>query len=569
MAAVDAIILMGATGSSAVLAFLTVWPHRLDGFPRSVVLISWMLAVLAIIATRFSGHFFRSMALYGDLVGRPGASPAILVGAGPFLGELVHSLFDRPDLRIRPVAVIDLEGKAGGSRLSGIPVRGTLADLESMATRRRAGLIILALPPWLPDRAGVVARAAAVSAHLGLALRVVPTLRESLEGEVGGLVPRPADPNDLLNRRPAEIDLEAASAYLTGARVLVTGASGSIGSELCRQVAGLAPRLLVLLSNEENGLYELELELRRSLPGQAMAVVVADIRDRAKMARVFNDLRPDVVFHAAAHKHVPLMELEPDEAVKTNIAGTRNVAELAVACKVKRFVFISTDKAVNPSSVMGASKRVAEHIIRSMHGNPGETRLCSVRFGNVLGSKGSVVPIFEEQIAHGRPLTITHPEMTRYFMTIPEAARLVIQAGAMTQGGEVFALDMGEPVKIIDLAKNLARLKGLDPDRDLRFEFIGVRPGEKLYEELLTAPELRTTTKHSRVFVARPDAVDRNRLMRDLRELERLGAAVEPAMIVAKLHEMVPGYRAGGLFRAPPVKAESKVSRRLRVVNRA
>jgi FlaA1/EpsC-like NDP-sugar epimerase len=438
-----------------------------------------------------------------------------------------------------------------------------------MATRRRAGLIILALPPWLPDRAGVVARAAAVSAHLGLALRVVPTLRESLEGEVGGLVPRPADPNDLLNRRPAEIDLEAASAYLTGARVLVTGASGSIGSELCRQVAGLAPRLLVLLSNEENGLYELELELRRSLPGQAMAVVVADIRDRAKMARVFNDLRPDVVFHAAAHKHVPLMELEPDEAVKTNIAGTRNVAELAVACKVKRFVFISTDKAVNPSSVMGASKRVAEHIIRSMHGNPGETRLCSVRFGNVLGSKGSVVPIFEEQIAHGRPLTITHPEMTRYFMTIPEAARLVIQAGAMTQGGEVFALDMGEPVKIIDLAKNLARLKGLDPDRDLRFEFIGVRPGEKLYEELLTAPELRTTTKHSRVFVARPDAVDRNRLMRDLRELERLGAAVEPAMIVAKLHEMVPGYRAGGLFRAPPVKAESKVSRRLRVVNRA
>ena len=345
-----------------------------------------------------------------------------------------------------------------------------------------------------------------------------------------------------MKREPVKTDLEEISGYLKNKVILVTGAGGSIGSELCRQIMRFDPKKLILLGHDENPIFEIEQELMKSFSGNKIKSVICSIREKEKVDYIFDLYKPQVVFHAAAHKHVPLMELNPEEAVKNNILGTRNVAEAAHKVKSEAFILISTDKAVNPTNVMGASKRVAEMIIQSLD-KKSNTKFAAVRFGNVLGSRGSVLPTFKKQIAEGGPVTVTHPEMTRYFMTIPEAVQLVIQAGAFAKGGETFVLDMGEPVKIEDMARDLITLSGFEPDKDIEIAYTGIRPGEKLYEELLTAEEGTTATKHKRIFVAKSTKINFQELSKLINQLERLSFSCRREEIIHILKLLVPTYK--------------------------
>ena len=348
----------------------------------------------------------------------------------------------------------------------------------------------------------------------------------------------PVSIEDLLERDEIQLDTSKVETYLKDKVVLVTGAGGSIGSEICRQVLRVKPKKLLLLGHGENSIYLIHQELRNIAPQDTLVPIIADIRDKNQLEQIFNNYNPDVVFHAAAHKHVPLMEIQPIAAVLNNIYGTRNVADVAGAHGVDRFVMISTDKAVNPTSVMGATKRVAEKVVLGMN-HTYDTKFITVRFGNVLGSRGSVIPLFRKQIETGGPVTVTDPEMTRYFMTIPEASQLVLQAGAMGNGGEVFLLDMGEPVKIVDLAKNMIRLSGFEPNKDIRIEFTGLRPGEKLYEELLTDGEGTNTTTHKKIFEAALEDVNQEWLSR---EIERFDTCKTDIDVINVLQDIIPTY---------------------------
>jgi len=353
---------------------------------------------------------------------------------------------------------------------------------------------------------------------LKVRIKTLPGVYELVDGKVSVKQLRDIQIEDLLGREPVDLDLGQIGAYLLGQTVLVTGAGGSIGSEICRQITRFKPKSIVLLGHGENSIFEIEQELDRRHPGQHTVAVIADVRDEHRIGRVFEQYKPDVVFHAAAHKHVPLMEANPEEALTNNVFGTRNVARAADKHGARRFVMISTDKAVNPVSVMGMSKRVAEMVVQAI-GSTSQTKFMAVRFGNVLGSRGSVVPMFRKQIAEGGPVTVTHPDMTRYFMTIPEAVQLVIQAGAMGKGGEVFVLDMGEPVKITRLAEEIIRLSGMEPGKDMEIVYTGVRPGEKLFEEILTTEEVATSTKHKKIYVAKDAEPDVEVLRATMREI--------------------------------------------------
>jgi FlaA1/EpsC-like NDP-sugar epimerase len=358
------------------------------------------------------------------------------------------------------------------------------------------------------------------------------------------------DIEDLLGREPVKLDLDAISRTLTGRTVLVSGAGGSIGSEICRQVSRMGPAKLLLVERAENNLFNIHRELLARYPGVELVPCLADVADQRRIEDLFAAHRPQMVFHAAAHKHVPMMEWNPGEAVKNNVFGTKILADAAQRFGVERFVMISTDKAVRPSSVMGVSKRTAEIYIQTLSQRC-ETRFVTVRFGNVLGSAGSVIPIFREQIAAGGPVTVTHPEMRRYFMTIPEASQLVLQAGAMGEGGELFILDMGSPVKIVDIARDLIRISGLEPDVDIKIEFTGVRPGEKLFEELTMASENATTTRHPKIFVGTLGSYRWDQVCRVIEELGQI-ADGEPAAIRAKFRQLVPDYRVPELTPLAP-----------------
>lgn len=353
---------------------------------------------------------------------------------------------------------------------------------------------------------------------------------------------------DLLGREPVTLNIDEVAGYLTGEIVLVTGGGGSIGSELCRQMAKFNPQKLIVAGRGENSLFDIEQELQADYPALVVEVEILDVKDQEKVELIFQKYRPQVVFHAAAHKHVPLMERNPEEALKNNVMGTSNLAEAADRFQVKTFVSISTDKAVNPTSVMGATKRIAEMIVQTTD-RRSKTRFVAVRFGNVLGSRGSVIPTFEKQIARGGPVTVTHPDMVRYFMTIPEAAQLVVQAGAMAEGGEIFILDMGQPVKIVDLAKDVIRLSGFEPDLDIPIKFTGIRPGEKLYEELLTAEEGTSATRHKRIFVAKPNAIDEEKLKELIQVVKERGSYLSGEEVNGLLRSVV------ATFRQKPAKA--------------
>ena len=438
------------------------------------------------------------------------------------------------------VGLIDDDPKKKDQIIHGVKVIGSTEHLAEIAGKFMADEIIIAIPS---ASGAELRRIVKLCQNTNVRFKTLPGLQDIIGGKLVSLQLRDIAIEDLLRRPPSEINLAEVAAYVTNKTVLVTGAGGSIGSEICRQILPFQPEKLLLLGHGENSIFKTHQELLRSakLGNTVLIPIITDIQDREKIGHLFQAHRPEIVFHAAAHKHVPLMELNPEEAVKNNVLGTRNLVDAAHNAGVERFVMISTDKAVNPTSVMGASKRVSEMILKC-YARRSPTRFVAVRFGNVLGSRGSVIPMFKEQIERGGPITITHPKMIRYFMTIPEASKLVIQAGAYGKGGEVFILDMGEPVRIVDLAEDLIRLAGLEVGRDIEIKFTGIRPGEKLYEELLTASEGITATRNSKIFIAKPEEVDEQALMAMVEKLEMAARVGKPRNIIRGFQEIVPSF---------------------------
>lgn len=489
-----------ALSTAALMALMAV--HRDDALviPRSMIVLYPLLLLAMMGGGRALWRMWKEYRLYGGLKGA--GKPVLIVGAGTGGAMLVRELERSPDWRV--VALLDDNRAKWGRDVMGRPVVGAIDVLPQALADYKAQHVILAMPSAAADKQR---RATDLAVRAGATVFTVPGLEDLMHGKVEINAMRPVDISDLLGREPVRIDASGVRAMVTGRTVLITGAGGSIGSELCRQLARFEPRRLVLFDSSEFALYTIEQWFARHRPQVEIVALAGDVKDAVRLTQVFATWSPQLVMHAAAYKHVPLMEAgNAWEAVRNNVLGTLRVAECALRHDAERFVLISTDKAVNPTSVMGASKRLAEMVCEALHvraeANQAQTRFGMVRFGNVLGSTGSVIPKFAEQIARGGPVTVTHPEINRYFMSIPEAAQLVLQAAAMGRGGEVFVLDMGEPVKIIDLARNMIRLSGYNED-EIRIEFSGLRPGEKLYEELLTDAEETRETPHPKLRIAR------------------------------------------------------------------
>jgi FlaA1/EpsC-like NDP-sugar epimerase len=468
----------------------------------------------------------------------------LIVGAGETGIGVLRALRNHPEKGYVPVGFIDDAPHKVGRSVAGLEVLGTTRDLTYIARKREIDEVVIAIPSAPGGKIRDIIRQCE---YRDCQFKIVPNIHAILEGRASVSQIREVRFEDLLKRSTSQMDLAEVSKYLSGKRVMVTGAGGSIGSELCRQVAKLDPELLILFGRGENSLYHTDIELRESEPYLNRALVIGDIRDNAKVSQVTRKYRPDIIFHAAAHKHVKFMENHPDEAVKNNILGTQNLINAAIEHEVEAFILVSSDKAVNPTSVYGASKRVTEKLVQCK-AKQNRTRFIAVRFGNVIGSRASVIPNFKRQIAKGGPVTVTHREATRYFMTIPEAVQLLIQAGAMGNDGEILMLDMGEPIKILDLAQDLIRLSGLEVDTDIKIEFTGLEPGEKLYEELLTPQEGVTATKHQRIFVAQLEQIAERQLLSQIEELSQLADALDSEGIVTKFQELVPTYQPNRAF---------------------
>ncbi|WP_309120858.1 nucleoside-diphosphate sugar epimerase/dehydratase [Paenibacillus sp.] len=465
--------------------------------------VTWMMHILLIGGTRFAWRLYRDSYTGKPKVNASEKKRTLIIGAGAAGMMVVKQLRLNPEQALWPVGFIDDDSAKHHLEVLGLPVLGGRQTIEEAVKVHDVQNIIIAIPKLNKrELNGIVAECNKTEAKT----QIVPMIEDFLNGKVSLSAVRDVQVEDLLGRDPVELDIASISEYITGSVVLVTGAGGSIGSEICRQISRFTPRSVVLLGHGENSIYSIHMELHDDNPNEIQYITeIADIQDRNKMFQVLERHRPKVVFHAAAHKHVPLMEHNPEEAVKNNVIGTKNVAEAADACGVETFVMISSDKAVNPTNVMGATKRVAEMVIQDLS-RRSRTRFVAVRFGNVLGSRGSVIPLFKQQIEKGGPVTVTHPEMTRYFMTIPEASRLVLQAGALARGGEIFVLDMGEPVKIVDLARNLIRLSGYTEEQ-IGIRFSGIRPGEKLFEELLNDNEVQERQVYPKIYIGKTAAL--------------------------------------------------------------
>jgi len=483
--------------------------------PRSIFIISAIISFLAVGGSRFLWRITRDN--YYKI--QPHHRRALIIGAGE-AGIMVVRELKHTRSEFYPVAFIDDNEEKRNYEVMGIPVVGNRHDIPKAVKEYNIDDIIVAIPSASRLE---ISKIINICKSTGCQIKIIPRVNDLISGKISVNMIRNVDVEDLLGREPVKVDLEQISGYLKDQVVMITGAGGSIGSEICRQVASVHPKQLILLGHGENSIYDIEMELKKKAGSFLIEPVIADIQDKCAINNLFGKYKPGVVFHAAAHKHVPLMEKNPLEAVKNNILGTYNVAEAAHRYGANSFVMISTDKAVNPANVMGASKRIAEMIVQAFS-QVSNTRFAAVRFGNVLGSRGSVVPLFKKQIEEGGPVTVTHPDMVRYFMTITEAVQLVIQAGAMANDGEVFVLDMGKPVKIDDLARDLIRLSGLEPDKDIRILYTGIRPGEKLFEELLTGEEGTVATKHDRIFISKSPVMDYNEMLEMLRRFEELAA---------------------------------------------
>ncbi|MDU3819598.1 MAG: nucleoside-diphosphate sugar epimerase/dehydratase [Veillonella sp.] len=502
--------------------------------PRSIYLISWILStgvigigrmVLHYIAMRYGGK----QSTDADMVN------TLIIGAGD-AGATIAREIERYHKRSRKViGFIDDDESKFNRLMGGVRILGNRHDIPSIVKENKVKEIIIAMPSVTRNE---IRNIMEICSPLKCKVNTLPGMYQLLDDEVLVSHLHPVSIEDLLERDEVRLDMDVVEHYIRDKVVLVTGAGGSIGSEICRQIMRVGPKQLLLLGHGENSIYLINQELKNIYKDGPIIPIIADIRDKQQLDQIFTQYNPQVVFHAAAHKHVPLMEIQPMAAVLNNIYGTRNVADVAGRHGVERFVMISTDKAVNPTSVMGATKRVAEKVIISMN-DTYDTKYITVRFGNVLGSRGSVIPLFKKQIETGGPVTVTDPEMTRYFMTIPEASQLVLQAGAMGKGGEVFLLDMGEPVKIIDLARNMIRLSGLEPDKDIHIKITGLRPGEKKYEELLTSEEGTNRTNHTKIFEAPLDTVDRDWLIEKISTFDSCETDMD---VIGVLQDIIPTY---------------------------
>jgi FlaA1/EpsC-like NDP-sugar epimerase len=505
--------------------------------PRSIYLLTAMIMILGIGGSRFLWRIIRD----NYIKIQPYHRHALVIGAG-YAGTIVVKELKHYQSEIYPIAFIDEDVRKKNLEVLGVPVVGGSKDIQRAVETFNITDIIIALPSASRTE---IADILEICKQTGCQIKMIPRMNDLINGNISLKMIRDVSVEDLLGREPVSVDLNGITDYLTNHVVMVTGAGGSIGSELCRQIAEFNPEKLLLLGRGENSIYEIELELRNKFPDLAIEPIIADIQHKQRIHGIFDQYRPQVVFHAAAHKHVPLMEQNPIEAIKNNILGTKNVSECAHEFEALKFVMVSTDKAVNPTSVMGATKRIAEMIVQSLN-QTSNTHFSAVRFGNVLGSRGSVIPIFKRQIESGGPITVTHPEMIRYFMTIPEAVQLVIQTGALATGGEVFILDMGKPVKIADLAHDLIRLSGLEPDKDIKVVYSGIRPGEKLFEELLTSEEGTSATKHDRIYVGRPLKAHADELSFQLKKLECLTLEKDQPDLLEireQLKQLVPSYQ--------------------------
>jgi FlaA1/EpsC-like NDP-sugar epimerase len=518
--------------SSLVLYFSNLVPQV--GLPRSIAIMDFLLLLAFVAGSRMLARTLIERPAARDIVAR--GKEVVVVGAGDAGHLIVKEMLRQLSLGYTPIGLVDDDPKTRNLRVHGVRVLGTTDDLPGILHAQRPDEVLIAIPS---APGSVRAKVVEVARQQSIPVKTLPGLHELISGDLAVQI-RPVQVEDVLGREPVEVDLESIASYLRDETVLVTGAGGSIGAELCRQIARLGAARLVLVENSERALFEIERELVGERNFSACAAALADVGNHAKVREVFERYRPGVVFHAAAYKHVGLLEANPIAAVRNNSLATRTVADVAVEFETKRFVLISTDKAASPKNLMGQSKALCEWIVESYGHRPDvSTRFVGVRFGNVLGSSGSVIPIFRRQIERGGPVTVRHPEMTRYFMTIPEAVSLVVQAGSIGGRGEIFVLDMGEPVRILDLARNMIQLSGLEPGRDIAIEFTGALPGEKLNEDLWSADETIHATKHPKILRSTRRPIDAAWLEDELVELERLvdeGATLE---LVSKLGAMV------------------------------
>jgi FlaA1/EpsC-like NDP-sugar epimerase len=543
----ELLLIVSAVSSASLLLsiavilmnYFQVQQNNFIGFPRSVLVIDWMLSMILVGGLRFSLRLVaESRSTASEERSGSWYRRVLIVGAGDAGALVAREIQKNPQLNLELVCFLDDAKAKQKQQIHGIPVVGTLDDLPRTISRRRIHEVIIAIP----TASGEVVRKVTNYCHeKNVNFRTMPGMYELIGGKVSVNRLRQVNINDLLRRVPAKIDDRWVGSTLGGKRILVTGAGGSIGRELCRQIARWGPSSLIILGHGENSIFETLLELDEAYPSIPLHPVIADIRDHERLEASFAALQPEVIFHAAAHKHVPLMEVNVEEAITNNVQGTRNIVEVSQTYGVERLVMISTDKAIRPLSVYGATKRLAELIVLDA-AHISELPYSVVRFGNVLGSRGSVVPRFQRQIEAGGPVTITHPDMERYFMTIPEAVHLVLQAGAMGQGGEVFVLRMGDQIRILNLAEDLIRLSGLDPGKDIEILFTGIRPGEKLSEELWDRWTTYEPTQHPDiVLLAEEDIISDQVLHHAVDELIHLAREGFPTEIVKRLDRIIPG----------------------------
>lgn len=510
--------------------------NRYFRFPFSVHIIFWILSVVALGGTRFIYRVIEHN--MGEKTSKNEEKNLLIIGAGDASALLIKEIRRNKEMNYNIVGLIDDDDAKKGKLINGIEVIGGRDRIISTSREKNVEEIILAIPSAdLETKREIVN----ICKQTKCKLKTLPAIDEIIDGRINIGKLREVNIEDLLGREEVKLNNENINKYIKDKVILVTGGGGSIGSELCRQIAKFSPKKLVILDIYENNVYDVQMELNRNYPELEKEIIIASIRDNKRIREIFDTYKPDVVFHAAAHKHVPLMEGNPTEAIKNNIIGTYNVLKCADEFKVKKFVQISTDKAVNPTNIMGATKRFCEIMVQAFD-KSSSTEYVAVRFGNVLGSNGSVIPLFKKQISHGGPVTVTHPEINRFFMTIPEAAQLVIQAGAIARGGEIFVLDMGKPVKIVDLARDLITLSGYKPDVDIKIEYTGLRPGEKLYEELLMDEIALTSTEHNKIFVEKPNNIEMDFVEKSIEEFSKV-PSMDKEDIFKLVEKKVPTYK--------------------------
>ncbi|MDY0223571.1 MAG: nucleoside-diphosphate sugar epimerase/dehydratase [Desulfobacterium sp.] len=539
--------------STLIILSLFIFSRNLVGFSRSIFVIDCVLTIMFISGIRvalrvyfesasgakgnplFPGRLFAGNRKKKDVIN------LLIIGAGDG-GEKIHrEIRDNARLKYRVVAYLDDDYSKQGKMIHGVPVKGSVNDLNSVARKMDIHEILIAAPSSSSEQ---MRRIMEICKQSDITYKTLPGLGELINGNITVNTIRDVAYRDLLGRGVVHLEEERIGAYLKNSRVLITGAGGSIGSELCRQICRFKPNTLILFEQAESPLYDIDLELRRDFPYVTIVPVLGDIRNKKRLLKTFEAHRPQTIYHAAAYKHVPMLEIQSWEAILNNVQGTRNVVRIAKQCGVERFVMVSTDKAVRPTNIMGATKRIAELMVQCQHGEEdNSTKFITVRFGNVVGSVGSVVPLFKRQIEMGGPVTITHPEVTRFFMTIPEASQLILQAGAMGKGGETFILEMGTSVKIVDMARDLIRLSGLEPDVDIKIQYIGLRPGEKLYEELITEGEGIVPTNHKKIMVIKGQPCNPMILDQQIDELIAFAKDQDDRKIRQMLRQIVPEYQ--------------------------